>query len=167
MRTTNLLRTLLVTLAGGGLVALAVPSAHGDSVSAQLAAARQATAAFHSTAGAAAAGWADSGLPCFDSSQGGMGFHWLKAAPTNARPEPGKPQALVYEPEPDGSLQLVAVEYLVDRDTWTGPTPMLYGQPFTQIDIGPLHLWKLHAYIWRDNPRGMFADFNPRVRMCP
>lgn len=166
MRTTYFLRALLVTLAGGGLVLLAVP-AQGDSVSTQLAEARQATAAFHSTDNAAAAGWADSGLPCFDSPSGGMGFHWLKAAPTNARPSAANPQALVYEPEPDGSLQLVAVEYLVDRDTWTGPAPTLYGQTFQPIDVGPLHLYELHAYLWRPNPDGMFADYNPRVRMCP
>ena len=26
--------------------------------------------------------------------------------------------------------------------------------------------WYLHVWAWRDNPEGMFADFNPVVQ-CP
>jgi hypothetical protein len=25
----------------------------------------------------------------------------------------------------------------------------------------------MHAWIWKDNPSGMFVDFNPKVRLCP
>ena len=39
--------------------------------------------------------------------------------------------------------------------------------------IGELHLnenlgvYVLHAWVWKYNPNGVFADFNPRVGDCP
>jgi hypothetical protein len=27
-------------------------------------------------------------------------------------------------------------------------------------------VWKLHFWIWRDNPDGIFKDFNRRVPLC-
>ena len=30
-----------------------------------------------------------------------------------------------------------------------------------------LPFWILLAHLWKDNPSGMFADWNPSVRMCP
>jgi hypothetical protein len=66
---------------------------------------------------------------------------------------------MVYAHNPDGSLRLVAVE-------WVSTTPG------TVLDI-PLHfnpdvgLWILHAWIWQDNPAGMFADMNPTIGNCP
>jgi hypothetical protein len=32
---------------------------------------------------------------------------------------------------------------------------------------GRATLWVLHAWVWKDNPTGVFQDFNPRVRLCP
>ena len=29
-----------------------------------------------------------------------------------------------------------------------------------------LGIWALHAWIWRPNPGGMHADFNPQVSLC-
>jgi hypothetical protein len=25
----------------------------------------------------------------------------------------------------------------------------------------------IHAWIWKDNPSGIFQDYNPKVRLCP
>ena len=41
----------------------------------------------------------------------------------------------------------------------------LYGRSF--FSNTALHLWALHAWIWRPNPTGMFANYNPRVKLCP
>jgi hypothetical protein len=30
-----------------------------------------------------------------------------------------------------------------------------------------LPLWVLHTWLWKDNPAGVFADWNPAVRPCP
>ena len=43
--------------------------------------------------------------------------------------------------------------------------PHLLGRDFTYLSA--LGVWKLHAWIFRPNPAGMFADYNPSVRQCP
>jgi hypothetical protein len=132
----------------------------------ELAAVRAATAQFHSIAAARAAGYVDPGLPCFDKpGVGGMGIHLVKGI--NGSLSATRPQALVYEVNGDRST-LVAVEYLVP-DTF--PQPHLFGQAFQPAFLPhgghALGLWELHAWVWRHNPRGMFADWNPKVDLCP
>jgi hypothetical protein len=77
---------------------------------------RAATASFHSTSQAEAAGYGDPGLPCFDSpgTNQGMGFHLVNGDLLNDGGELSRthPEALVYEMH-RGTLQLVAVEYIV------------------------------------------------------
>ena len=77
----------------------------------------------------------------------------------------------------DGSEVLVAVEYLVFVDAWkaAGNTepPSFFGEPFvTMIDDpateedeahGLAGHHELHIWVPRDNPNGMFAEFNPAV----
>jgi len=29
-----------------------------------------------------------------------------------------------------------------------------------------LRIWSIHMWIWKENPSGLFADWNPRVQ-CP
>jgi len=165
---------VLPALAALALVPLALPSAQanqsGDNRQDELAVARQTTAGLRTPESAAAAGWFDSGLPCFDKAgTGGMGLHWLRKVPDNARPDPAKPEALVFEPRANGTQQLVAVEYVVDFATWpSAQPPSLFGHSFTPLTLpNGLKVYKLHAWIWRPNPDGMFADFNPSVAMCP
>ncbi|PTL38265.1 hypothetical protein [Alkalicoccus saliphilus] len=71
-----------------------------------------------------------------------------------------KPEVLVYEPMKNGKLKLVAVEYL----TPGGDRPSLFGQKF---DDGPFPgSYALHAWVWKNNPDGMFAANNPKVKGC-
>jgi hypothetical protein len=47
-------------------------------------------------------------------------------------------------------------------DDWQGATPPeLLGQRFHPHSFLPIY--KLHVWLWRDNPAGMFADWNPKV----
>ncbi len=46
-----------------------------------------------------------------------------------------------------------------------GRPPTLFGVSFHRHPSLPL--WVLHAWVWKDNPAGVFADWNPAVRMCP
>jgi hypothetical protein len=151
------LMTGLVTVSGVG-TASAAPS-----VQAQLAQVRAATAAFHSIPAAEGNGYIKF-LDCFDSPDGGMGQHWLLPGALAKPLDPTSPAALVYEPESDGSYRLVAVEYVVpgppDMDA-----PQLLGKTFSYLPS--LGVWKLHAWIWRPNPAGMFKDYNPNANMCP
>ena len=74
-----------------------------------------------------------------------------------------EPELLLYEPEKNGRLRLVAVEYIIpytfhSRDA---APPELFGQKFIQNDV--FQLWGLHAWVWKENPSGIFANWNPRV----
>jgi len=168
--------TAVTLVAGLAVVPFLVSSAsagQGDGRQDQLAAARQFTAGLRTPAQAEAQGWFDSGLPCFDNpgsgdNNGGMGFHWLRKAPDNSQPDPARPEALVFEPGSGGAQRLVAVEYVVDFATWPSTQPPeLFGQPFTTTTLpGGTVVYKLHAWLWRQNPNGMFKDFNPDVALC-
>lgn len=87
------------------------------------------------------------------------------------------PEVLVYEPEADNSLQLVAVEYLVFEQAWknaghAGP-PMFGSEPFVLMKDDPAtardesHMldahYELHLWVHRENPNGIFKEWNPRV----
>ena len=87
------------------------------------------------------------------------------------------PEVLVYEPQRDASLQLVAVEYLVFEAAWRkagheGP-PRFRAEPFVLMKDDPAtrqdesHMldahYELHLWVHRENPIGVFKEWNPRV----
>jgi hypothetical protein len=134
-------------------------------VNRELAALRAATARFHDFAAAQAAGYSAQITPCMvDPTAGGMGFHYGNLdLITDPSESVERPELLLYEPEQNGRLRLVGVEYIVpyalhSRDA---APPVLFGQEFKQVDA--FQLWGLHAWVWDHNPSGMFADWNPRV----
>jgi hypothetical protein len=76
--------------------------------------------------------------------------------------DPGAPDALIYEPRANGLPQLVGVEFAVPYGLWTNPSPPEFlGATFQRED--EFGVYGLHAWIWRKNPEGMFAESNPRV----
>jgi len=106
---------------------------------------------------------------CFESDAGGMGVHYVRNIDGVA--DALDPEALVYELGDDGGLRLVGVEYIVpqefveDEDGNVVALPELHGQPFHKHATLPVYV--LHAWVWSDNPDGMFADFDPTVAGCP
>jgi hypothetical protein len=128
-----------------------------------LARVRQVTAQFHRIEVAKQAGWKDSLTNCFSDPAGGMGYHYgnmklLKDSTVNV----SEPEILLYEPQKNGKLELVAVEYAVPFEDWThADPPQLFGQPFHENFA--FQLWVLHVWVHRDNPSGMFKDWNPKV----
>jgi hypothetical protein len=162
----NVWRLLAGTALLAGLLVTPAPvAAHENDDS--FSAVRAATARFHSVVAANRAGYFDPGLPCFDKAGvGGMGLHLINFTLANGTLIPTKPQSLVYEVDGD-ELELVAVEYLVP---YGGQAPVLFGQTFHQAHLPTgeaLPFWALHLWIWRANPLGIFADYNPEVDMCP
>jgi hypothetical protein len=134
------------------------------------AAAMLATAAFQDVAAAESAGYATSidALGCFQNpDEGGMGVHYINDALMDAEVDLSAPEALVYELGPDGEpVALVAHEYIVPVDAWTSDDgPQLAGMDFHRHTTLPL--WVLHTWLWKDNPSGVIADWNPAVRLCP
>ena len=126
----------------------------------------------------------------YPSHEGTMGIHYvrmdllgIKGQPnprvsgTNVHTDFNKPGILIYEPEADGSLELVAVENLVFTKAWEAAgnkkRPSFQGVPYnymadvpeTKVDEG--HMFEphydLHVWLYRENPAGMFAQFNPDV----
>jgi len=142
-----------------GVATAAPAAAWGDAgLSQQLSVVKRATAAFHDFDAGTAAGWGVQATGCVPS----MGFHYLNPGLLfdGGALDSRQPEVLLYEPRGDGTLHLVAVEYLVAYgDSATAPT--LFGQTFHRNDADGL--WILHAWIWKPNPDGMFADLNPSV----
>lgn len=187
-----------------GALALAVALSHplhGGPSEPDLATVRAATARFQDVKEALAEGYVrDPANMCVTSkmmggpaSAGAMGIHFFRpdllgiSAPPNPRVNGNgthtdfmKPAVLVYEPQADGSLKLVAVENLVFRWAWAKAghkePPSFHGvkyemmadDPRTKVDEA--HMFEphydLHVWLFRDNPAGRFAPFNPNVS-CP
>ena len=135
----------------------------GAAENADLAALRRVTAPFQTFETATAAGWSAEITACMASPAGGMGFHYGNVALIDGAVSVEKPELLLYEPEANGRLRLVAVEYIVPYTAWSrsATPPMLFGQDFKHNDT--FGIWALHAWVWKDNPSGIFADWNPRV----
>lgn len=102
-----------------------------------------------------------------DYPKGGMGIHFVNLT-IQGPPDPTKPNVLIYEPV-DGKLQLVAVEWLVPLAA-AKERPNLLGQPFEGPMEGhePLipqgfHHYDLHAWLFKDNPNGMFSPTHPDI----
>jgi hypothetical protein len=104
-----------------------------------------------------------------DYAKGAMGIHFLNKELVGPKPDPMRPPVLTYEPR-NGKLQLVGVEWVVPLASGIKERPQLFGQPF----LGPmeghepiipkefLH-YDLHAWLFKENPLGMFAPTNPAV----
>lgn len=125
-----------------------------------------------------------------DPSLGAMGVHYFRpdllgiSGPPNPRVNGTgthidfrQPAILIYEPQAGGGMTLVAVENLVFDKAWQdagkGPFPSFHGAPFNAMADDPAtpsdeaHRFEphhdLHVWLYRDNPNGMFAQYNPRV----
>ena len=101
-------------------------------------------------------------------AKGAMGVHFVNLT-VKGPPDPMKPNVLIYEPV-GKKLKLVAVEWLVPHTPETKQAPSLFGQTF----MGPMEgheplipkefvHYDLHAWLFKDNPLGMFAATNPKV----
>jgi hypothetical protein len=140
---------------------------------------RDATAIYTDPTAALAGGYElltdAAGLACIDEpGQGAMGIHFVKGSLVQGGTvDAARPQALVYERDGSGRLKLVAVEYVVLQAAWDAAhsaPPSLFGQKFMTNPAGNRFglpaFYSLHAWVWKDNPKGTFNMWNPRVR-CP
>lgn len=129
----------------------------------QLAALRQATAPFHNFDKAVEEGYEAQITPCwYHRELGAQGYHYANPELIDATVALLQPEILMYEPQKNGRLRLVGVEYIVPVEAWQSESPpMLLGQEFHRHPVLPIYA--LHVWLWRHNPRGMFADWNPKV----
>jgi hypothetical protein len=139
-----------------------------------LAQVRQATAPYKDINAAAQAGWVGRDPFCVSGpDRGAMGIHVTNPALISGnQPDVNEPQILIYEPQADGSMVLVGVEYVVLADLWdaahpTGPAPSVGGQFMLKFPAPNMFnmpsIYVLHAWAWRNNPVGNFALWNRNV----
>ena len=93
----------------------------------------------------------------------GQGFHYLKPELLDATFDADHPELLVYSPDTDGALHLVAIEYAVPLALSADAPEGFPGSDDVWERNEEFGLWTLHAWAWRDNPSGFFAETNPLV----
>lgn len=143
---------------------------------------RAATAQYHDVDRAVADGYVREPV-CAAIAIGAMGVHYpntaligfvpnvLPRTGTDPNIDPLRPDVLVYEPQPNGRMRLVAVEYMVFQAAWVAahpdqPVPSMFGVPFDLRTHGWRPHFELHLWLWRENPNGLTAEWNPKVE-CP
>lgn len=185
-------------LSGAMALAIAMPAIAG-AAEPDLAAVRAATERFQDVKVALAEGYiADPANICDTAPMmgrpatlGAMGVHYFRpdllgiTAPPSPRVDGNgthtdfnRPSILIYEPQADGSMKLVAVENLVFKKAWeaagNSAPPSFQGVPYDHMfdnpataDIDEAHNFEphydRHVWLYRDNPNGVFAQFNPNV----
>ena len=100
---------------------------------------------------------------------GAMGYHYFNAElMADNAVDALEPEALVYAPAADGGLKLVAVEWVVRGPDSNPPgvsePPSVLGMEMHILvpPPGPA-FYIMHAWVWANNPAGVFADWNPEV----
>ncbi|HET6576972.1 MAG TPA: hypothetical protein VFG66_01535 [Gemmatimonadales bacterium] len=160
------------TLAPEETSAVRAPATASFSTASQIAQLRRLVARFHDFDAAVAAGWSAQITPCWMDTDlpsqpgtGGMGFHYgnleyiLDGGAVNLL----EPELLLYEPEKNGKLRFVGVDYIVryaDHPETADP-PTLLGQKFSKVpEVG---VWGLHIWVGRENASGIFEPWNEKV----
>lgn len=147
-----------ITEPAGAIRASALSQGSRAAAHADLAALRAATASFQRIEVAQAAGY-DLQFPegCFSSPAGAMGFHYLNGAKVGTL-SVTEPQLVMYEPQKNGTMKLIGVEYILPGAPDDTP-PVLFGQTFEYNTT--FGVWALHVWAWKHNPHGLFSDWNP------
>jgi hypothetical protein len=116
--------------------------------------------------------------PCVTGNEfGAMGVHLINHTFVDGILDPNKPEALIFEPQSDGSSRLVAVEYVVPKQLWDAlnpptpplpdPRPALHGHLLNFVASPNRYgieggFFEIHVWF-RDNPKGALTDWNPDV----
>lgn len=133
---------------------------------------RAATRRYRDVSVAIAEEWVPA-TPCVSGpNEGAMGVHYvllprLGDGMLNAE----EPEALIYEPLPNGGLRLVGVEFIVFAKDWHdrngAAAPNLDGHLMHYVGApnryGLDPFYEIHVWAWERNPRGHFADWNTDV----
>ncbi|MFO1313221.1 MAG: hypothetical protein U1F41_14280 [Burkholderiales bacterium] len=134
---------------------------------------RTVTAKYADVAVATKEGWVQA-TPCVSSpNAGAMGVHYvLPSRVGDGAINASEPEALIYEPQANGSLRLVGVEYIVIAADWArshkeGGTPSVDGHLMHYVSepnrYGLPAFYEMHVWAWERNPSGHFVDFNTKV----
>lgn len=131
---------------------------------------RSATSRFQDVGVATAEGYALQ-FGCVSASDlGAMGLHYVNGSLLDDVIDVAYPEIVLYEPLPDGHVQLTGADYLVFAKEWDKKhkdPPQLMGQLFHFFEspnrFGLPAFYTLHVWAWKDNPNGAFTNWNPAV----
>lgn len=134
---------------------------------------RQTTERFKDVNVAKAEGYAPMFGCVSGEDKGAMGIHFVNMSLVgDPEIDATKPEIVIYEPMPDGSLKLIGADYLVLANAWdTNPknkgTPQLMGQLFHLFSApnryGLPAFYTLHVWAWKENPTGAFVNWHANV----
>jgi hypothetical protein len=104
-------------------------------------------------------------------TEGAMGMYYIRPDRFDSELDLAEPEGLVYEAQANGRLRLVAVDYAIPAAAGLQSWPATFlGQtlPFkTTVGVHPIDpYYGLRVWLWKDNPSGAFADWNPNL-VCP
>jgi hypothetical protein len=103
---------------------------------------------------------------------GAMGLHFVNLAlVADPALDPTRPEIVIYEPQPDGSVRLIGADFLVFKADWEkqhpNDTPQLVGQLLHLFEspnrFGLADFYTLHVWAWKDNPTGTFVNWHANV----
>lgn len=165
MRRLTILITLVTALTVLGLGVAISASAQSD----VLKKVHTVTARFQSLRQAVRAGYVPFYVCAEQPGVGTMGQHYVNFDLVgDPAIDPLHPEALVYEPQANGKYRLVALEW-VRVGPVTNPAPSVLGVPMIHVGSGnrygiePDGFYERHYWLYKANPLGRFADWNPRV----
>ena len=132
---------------------------------------RDATARFHDVAIAEQEGYVLQFGCVSGPDYGAMGLHFVNSALVmDGELDATRPEIVIYEPQPDGSLQLIGADYLVFAEAWNAKNaspPELMGQLFHLFEapnrFGLPAFYTLHVWAWKDSPTGTFVNWHAHV----
>ena len=130
-----------------------------ETLNQELAQARAATAKYHDVDRAIADGYVVA-----SGNEPGEGVHYVNFALVDGVFDIDHPEALLYQVLPNGKLQLAALEYVVPLSlSATAPEGFTGAEDVWRPNSEGFGLWEMTAWIWLNNPDGMFAQLNPRI----
>ena len=144
---------------------------HGADASALVTVVREATERFKDVAAAEAAGF-ELQFGCVSGPDwGAMGLHYVHFPRVlDGDLDARRPEIVIYEPLPNGRLQLIGADYLVLADAWHTyhqDPPQLMGQLLHLIEapnrFGLPTFYTLHVWAWKENPAGTFVNWHSNV----
>ncbi len=95
-----------------------------------------------------------------------MGHHFLNPAYSDGVFELEKPEVILYLPDENGAMKMVAVEYSIipkDPENPGNPPEGFTGALDEWHFNEELKQWQLHVWTKLENPDGIFAPFNPAI----
>jgi hypothetical protein len=132
---------------------------------------REATERFKDVSVAEAAGYALQ-FGCVSGDDGGaMGMHYVNGPLVmDGELDASRPEIVIYEPTPNGGLNLIGADYLVLAEAWNAKhaaPPELMGQLFHLFEapnrFGLPAFYTLHVWAWKENPTGAFVNWHSKV----